>query len=78
MKKNYQTKTRRASTGRVTPRKPKSVAEPELVIPSAVSVVMTELTEEIREGLLALAVGSGLQVMQAMMAEEVATTAKPI
>jgi len=71
VKKNYQTKTRRASTGRVTPRKPRSVVDPELVIPSAVSVVMTELTEEIREGLLALAVGSGLQVMQAMMAEEV-------
>jgi transposase-like protein len=68
---NYQTKTRRASTGRVTPRKPRSVAQPELVIPSAVSVVMADLTEEIREGLLALAVGSGLQVMQAMMVDEV-------
>src|SRR5208283_4393035 len=36
-----------------------------------VSVVMADLTEEIREGLLALAVGSGLQVMQAMMVDEV-------
>ena len=71
MKKNYQTTARRASTGRITPKKPRPDAEPELVIPPAVGVVMGELTQELREGLLALAVGTGLQVMQAMMAAEV-------
>ncbi|HUI02006.1 MAG TPA: IS256 family transposase [Acidimicrobiales bacterium] len=71
MKKNYQTRTSRTGTGRVTPKKPRSDAEAGLVAPGAVDVVMSELTAEIREGLLAMAVGAGLQVMSAMMAEEV-------
>ena len=45
----------------------------ELVVPSTVAV---EMAEELREGLLALAVGTGLQVMTALMEEEV--TRRPL
>ncbi len=37
------------------------------VLPDAVSVAMAELAGDVQEGLLALAVGTGLQVMAAMM-----------
>jgi hypothetical protein len=36
--------------------------------PEQVSVAMTEIAADIREGLLALAVGAGVQVMQQVMA----------
>lgn len=55
MKKNYQTKT----------------APVDLTVPDAVTVAMAELADSMREGLLALAVGAGLQVMQVMMSENV-------
>ncbi|MFN2504973.1 MAG: IS256 family transposase [Acidimicrobiales bacterium] len=61
MKKNYQTKTMTA----------------DLVLPDAVTVAMGELAETMREGLLALAVGAGLQVMQVMMGESVASLCGP-
>ena len=35
-----------------------------LAVPEQVSVAMAEIAEHVREGLLALAVGAGLQVMQ--------------
>ena len=41
------------------------------VAPETVSVALTELAGEVREGLLALAVGAGLQVMTAMMEADV-------
>lgn len=37
-----------------------------LAVPEQVSVVMAEVAADMREGLLALAVGAGLQVMTAM------------
>jgi putative transposase len=40
-------------------------------VPEAVSVALTELAGEVQEGLLALAVGAGLQVMAAMMEADV-------
>lgn len=40
-------------------------------VPEAVSVAVAELAGEVREGLLALAVGAGLQVMAAMMESDV-------
>ena len=46
-------------------------------IPERVSVAMTEIAENMREGLLALAVGAGLQVMQALMEADVAALAGP-
>ena len=38
-----------------------------LAVPEQVSVAMEEIAAEMREGLLALAVGAGLQVMQQLM-----------
>jgi transposase-like protein len=64
MKKNYQTDAAR-------------VAMSPIVVPDAVSVAMSELTGAMREGLLALAVGAGLQVMQVLMDESVTALAGP-
>lgn len=46
-------------------------------MPDTVSVAMGELTGAVREGLLALAVGAGLQVMQVLMEENVAGLCGP-
>lgn len=46
-------------------------------IPERVSVVMAEIAENMQEGLLALAVGAGLQVMQALMEADVTALAGP-
>ncbi|HEV2811252.1 MAG TPA: IS256 family transposase [Acidimicrobiales bacterium] len=64
MKKNYQTKAA-------------SAALTELDLPDTVSVAMGDLAETMREGLLALAVGAGLQVMQVMMADSVTELCGP-
>ncbi len=47
------------------------------VLPQAVSVVMAELAGQVQEGLLALAVGTGLQVMAAMMSADVEAVCGP-
>jgi putative transposase len=44
----------------------------QLQLPERVTVAVAELASVAREGLLALAVGTGLQVLQAMLAEDVA------
>jgi transposase-like protein len=49
----------------------------ELVLPEAVSVAMAEIGGAVKEGLLALAVATGLQVMTTMMEESVAALAGP-
>ena len=46
-------------------------------IPERVSVAMSEIAENLHEGLLALAVGAGLQVVQALMEADVSTLAGP-
>jgi putative transposase len=46
-------------------------------VPDTVSVALGELAGELREGLLALAVGAGLQVMAALMEEDVAAECGP-
>jgi transposase-like protein len=46
-------------------------------VPEAVSVALAELAGEAREGLLALAVGTGLQVMAAMMEADVTLRCGP-
>ena len=56
MTKNYQTKTSETSA---------------LAVPAHVSVAMDEIAADMREGLLALAVGAGLQVMQQLMEADV-------
>jgi putative transposase len=64
----YQKKPRRAQADPV----PVEVAVPEQVI-----VSMAEVAESAKEGLLALAVGTGLQVMAAMFDEDVAQLCGP-
>jgi hypothetical protein len=49
----------------------------QLVLPGQVTVAVAELAQAAREGLLALAVGTGLQVLQAMLAEDVARLVGP-
>jgi transposase-like protein len=61
MKKNYQTKYVAA----------------EIAVPDTVAVAMTHLADELREGLLALAVGTGLQVMDAILEESVTALCGP-
>ena len=46
-------------------------------IPQCVSVAMAEIAENMHEGLLALAVGAGLQVMAALMEADVSALAGP-
>ncbi len=46
-------------------------------VPETVSVALAELAGEMREGLLALAVGTGLQVMAAIMEEDVTARCGP-
>jgi len=65
VKKNYQKKT---ASG---------VTAVELVLPDAVTVAMAEIGDAVKEGLLALAVATGLQVMTAMMEESVTALAGP-
>jgi putative transposase len=48
-----------------------------LTVPEHVSVALAEVVADMREGLLALAVGTGLQVMTALMEEDVTALAGP-
>jgi putative transposase len=48
-----------------------------LAVPERVSVAMAEIAEDMREGLLALAVGAGLQVMTELMQADVAALCGP-
>lgn len=62
---NYQNKRARTS------------AELRVAMPETVSVAMAEIAEDMQEGLLALAVGAGLQVMGTIMAEDVTAECGP-
>jgi putative transposase len=64
MGKQYQTRDATASM-------------PELAIPQEVSVALGEIAYAAKEGLLALAVGAGLQVLQTLMEESVTVLAGP-
>jgi len=46
-------------------------------MPDVVSVVMSEIAADVREGLLAIAVGAGMQVLTAMMAADVEALCGP-
>ncbi|MBK8459515.1 MAG: IS256 family transposase [Micropruina sp.] len=48
-----------------------------LAVPEQVSVAMAEIAADMREGLLALAVGAGLQVMQQLMEADVTAACGP-
>ena len=62
MKQNYQTI---------------DAAATDLAVPDAVSIALGEVMADVREGLLAMAVGTGLQVMVAMMDADVAAACGP-
>ena len=62
MNKRYQTKTGDANA---------------LAVPEQVSVAMDEIAADMREGLLALAVGAGLEVMGTLMEADVAAVCGP-
>jgi putative transposase len=64
MGKQYQTRDAEAST-------------PGLTIPAEVSVALAEIAHSAKEGLLALAVGAGLQVLGTLMEESVTAVAGP-
>jgi len=53
------------------------VAANNLAVPETVTLSMAEIAEDMREGLLALAVGAGLQVMATLMQADVAAVAGP-
>ena len=81
MGKDYQKKTVQTSTttqDRARSGVPGRAAEaPVPVVPEVVSVAMREIAADLREGLLAMAVGAGLQVMAAMMAADVDAVCGP-
>ena len=56
-------------------RKATPASEALLAVPEQVTVAMGEIAADVQEGLLALAVGTGLQVMQAMFASDVSAVA---
>ena len=68
MSNTYQTKARRAQPDPL---------RGEIAVPEQVIVSMAEIAESAKEGLLALAVGTGLQVMAAMFEEDVARLCGP-
>jgi putative transposase len=49
----------------------------EVAVPESVTVAMAEIAEDMQEGLLALAVGAGLQVMQQLMDADVTAVCGP-
>ena len=55
----------------------KAVDASTLAVPETVSVAMTEIAVEMREGLLALAVGAGLQMMAQLMEADVTAACGP-
>src|SRR5487761_518555 len=85
MKKYYQTDDRRVSRGRVTPKKPRQplaeVAEdddlPAWALPESVQLSLADLAGTVREGLLAFAVATGLEVMYTMMDADVEALCGP-
>ena len=66
MRKNYQSRQARARA-----------AAGAVVVPEQATIALGEIAESVKEGLLALAVGAGLQVMTAMMAESVTAVCGP-
>jgi hypothetical protein len=48
-----------------------------IAVPEQVSIALGEITTDLREGLLALAVGAGLRVLTAMVAADVAAACGP-
>ncbi len=87
MHNNYQTGKGRARTGRVTPKKPRPPGRPAIdeleanlpsfALPESVQLAMADLAGAAREGLLAFAVGTGLQVLSVLMENDVTSICGP-
>jgi putative transposase len=79
MSKNYQTGSRRARTGRATPKKAGFSLELSAAasLPETVTVAIAELAGEMEEGMLALVVSAGLKVIDALFEEEAIALAGP-
>jgi putative transposase len=82
MKKNYQTTSCGARTGRTTPKKARLEAgraaqESAVTLPDTVTVAIAELAGELEEGLLAFVVGTGLKVLDVVLEDEAAAIAGP-
>ena len=54
-----------------------TIDHPQLDLPERVTIAVAELANAAREGLLALAVGTGLQVLEVLLAEDVARLVGP-
>ena len=65
MSKSYQTRRAKAS------------GPEQLAVPAEATIALEEIAGSAKEGLLALAVGAGLQVMQVLMEEQVAALCGP-
>ncbi len=65
MSKNYQTRAQKDTSGTV------------VSVPEQVTVALSELTGQVQEGLLALAVATGLQVMGQLMEADIDALAGP-
>ncbi len=66
MKKTYQTRTRRARTGRTTPEKARpdaatAAAEVAMTLPGSVMLSIAELASDLQEALLDFVVGGGMK-----------------
>jgi putative transposase len=70
--KDYQKKTARTSRKVCS-----EAAMPQPSVPDVVSVAMDQIAADVREGLLAIAVGAGMQVLTAMMAADVEALCGP-
>jgi len=80
--KNYQNQSRRARTGRTTPKKAKlsneqRAHEAAVSLPASVTIAIAELVGEMEEGALALVVGAGLKVIDALFEEEATALCGP-
>lgn len=76
MSKTYQRRTRRTQAA-APAQADAAVADAVVPMPEYVHVAMAEIAGSVREGLLALAVGAGMQVMAAMMEESVTALCGP-
>jgi putative transposase len=56
---------------------PMTRSGPQFAVPDAVTIAMGEIAQDMQEGLLALAVGAGLQVMASLMEADVAAVCGP-
>ena len=73
--KNYQTASRHARTGRTTlkkarPEAARSAAESAVTLPDTVTVAIADLAGDLKEGLLAFVVGTGLKVLDVLLEQD--------